>query len=217
MQTEARLAATRGPAASRAATPRALGAASTMGTADPSSASLAASPGAIRKMTEVWRALRSTGELYSNRAHAETARESALKRKARLDIDLYASFEATPLESCVAHPAEEIIDDALRTIPGGLAYDFLEEYCLNDENPVYGASVLRCLARLTKPGTAEWRAQIVRGALASANLEVRDNAMQAAESWGDPGMVDILQAHEEPEPYLREYLQDVVAELSPGS
>ena len=119
------------------------------------------------------------------------------------------------MESGVAHLADRIIEDALRVVPNELVYDFLGEYFRDAESFSDAANALHCLARLTKPGTTEWRAQIVREALASADLEVRDNAIQVAESWEDGGMVEVLQAHEEPEPYLREYLQAVIAGLSP--
>ena len=103
----------------------------------------------------------------------------------------------------------------LRAVPDNLVYDFLGEYCRNAEYSSYAADALHCLARLTKPATAEWRAQVVREALASADPGVRDSAIQAAESWEDSSLADILRAHEEPESYLREYLQDVLAGLSP--
>ena len=115
----------------------------------------------------------------------------------------------------MAHLADRIIEDALRVVPDELVHDFLGEYFRNAESRSDAANALHCLARLTKPATAEWRARIVREALASTDLEIRDNAIQVAESWEDGSLVEVLQAHEEPEPYLRKYLHAVIAGLSP--
>ena len=214
MQTETWLPTVHNHEASRTPHSSAYGTIATTATpVDPSSASRAASSGTILIAHEILSLLQHFAQIYLSKAYAETRLETVQQWKRTLDINLYTSFEETPLESCVYHPAEKIIEDALHTIPDGLAYSFLKDYCLDNEKPVYGASVLRCLSRITKPGTTEWRAQIIHGALASTNLELRDNAIQAAESWGDRYLASILQAHEEPEPYLREYLQHVIAEL----
>ena len=215
MQTETWLPAVHSHDANRAQHSSVHGTISTIAaTIDPASASRAASSGAILMAQEILNLLQHFAQIYLSKAYAETRLETVQQWKRALDISLYTSFEETPLESCAYHPAEKIIEDALHTIPDGLAYSFLKDYCLDDEKPVYGASVLRCLSRLTSPGTPEWRAQIICGALTSSNLELRDNAIQAAESWEDRRLASILRAHEEPEPYLREYLQHVIAELS---
>ena len=135
---------------------------------------------------------------------------------AKFERDLEASFRAAPVESGVAHLADRIVEDALRVVPGELVYDFLGEYFRNAESPSFAADALRCLTRLARPATAEWRARIVREALASADQEIRGCAIQAAESWEDSGLAEILRAHEEPKAYLREYLQDVLAGLPPS-
>ncbi len=41
---------------------------------------------------------------------------------------------------------------------------------------------------------------------------MRDAAVQAAESWGGD-LADILRTHHEPEPWLREYIRDVISDL----
>ena len=40
------------------------------------------------------------------------------------------------------------------------------------------------LGRQTDIGNAAWRAGLVRDALATADIEIRDAAVHAAESWG---------------------------------
>lgn len=45
------------------------------------------------------------------------------------------------------------------------------------------------------------------------NVEMRDAAVQARESWRERDLIDALRTHPEPEPWLREYIQDVIDEL----
>ena len=42
---------------------------------------------------------------------------------------------------------------------------------------------------------------------------MRDAAVQAAESWGDLGMREVLSSHTEAVPWLRAYIEDVVEDL----
>ena len=58
---------------------------------------------------------------------------------------LYASFEAEPLEDGIDHPAENIIDSAIRSTGSDRVFDWLFRSCFDAENPVFSASVLRCL------------------------------------------------------------------------
>ena len=55
---------------------------------------------------------------------------------------------------------------------------------------------------------------LVRDGLAKNSVEVRDAAIQAAESWGDSELIEVLKAHSETEPWLRQYLNDVIDDLS---
>lgn len=131
-----------------------------------------------------------------------------------LDIKLCATFDATPLEDGIGHPAESVIQEALlSTADRLLAAEILREFCLNPTRPVFGASILRCLGRLPEAGTSEWREQLVRDALKADNLEVRDAAIQAAESWGGNGMAAVLRKHDEPDAFLRHYQYKVADNL----
>ena len=127
-----------------------------------------------------------------------------------LSNELYRAFENEPFENGIAHPAEQIIERALmdsRTL------DWFVAYCTDEFEPGFAASVLRCLGRQTQAGNDSWRNDLVRAALASSDIEIRDAAVQAAESWGGEGIVDILKSHEEPETWIREYIEDVIEDL----
>lgn len=53
----------------------------------------------------------------------------------------------------------------------------------------------------------------MRAALANNDLEIRDAAVQAAESWTDIEVLEVLQGHSEKVPWLREYVDSVIEDL----
>ena len=135
------------------------------------------------------------------------------KKKALLRSSLHDSFEAEPLESGMDHPAEEIIFHAFRFGEGSSVFEWLREFCLDDTQPSFAASVIRCLGRQVDPGTEVWRACLVRDSLALDDIEIRDAAVQAAESWGDSGLVHLLESHFEPVSWLQDYILEVIDDL----
>ena len=133
--------------------------------------------------------------------------------KERLEFRLRTAFDADPLEDGISHPAEQIVREALQSGDDrSRIFAFLRALSVDAEHPGLSASVLRCLSRW-RFGTPAWRAGIVRSALAADDVEMRDAAVQAAESWGGPEMRDVLRSHVETTPWLRAYLQDVVEDL----
>ena len=131
----------------------------------------------------------------------------------RLMAKLQASFEIDAVEDGMGHPAEEIIDRALRNANGQQVLVWLRNFCTDATRPSFAASVLRCLARYDHAGTSSWRVGLVREGLAIDNVEIRDAAVQAAESWGDSDLLEVLISHREPEQWLRHYIVDVIGDL----
>ena len=131
----------------------------------------------------------------------------------RLDAMLSAAFDAKPLEDGVAHPAEHILERALCTDDQSTVLSIVAALCVDTALPGFSAATLRCLGRLTAPGSSAWRSAVVGGALAHPDVELRDAAVQAAESWGDPDLVDVLHAHREAVPWLGEYIREVTEDL----
>lgn len=131
----------------------------------------------------------------------------------RLDMMLSAAFEAEPVEDGVAHPAEQILERALHTGDQPTALGVVAALCGEPARPGFSAATLRCLGRLTPPGSSAWRSAVVRGALAHTDVELRDAAVQAVESWGDPSLVDVLRSHCEAEAWLAEYIREVTEDL----
>ena len=134
--------------------------------------------------------------------------------QSRLAAKLQSSFEDSPLEDGMEHPAEGTIAEALRSAKDQRVLGWLKALCMDASQPSFAASVLRCLGRQDGVGTASWRVELVRDGLAIDNVEVRDAAVQAAESWGDSDSLDILRAHADPEPWLQQYIVDVIEDLA---
>lgn len=134
------------------------------------------------------------------------------EREQRLASKLWAAFEADPLEDGMDHPAEKIIEKVLQSKDGGILV-CLKKLCLDVSEPSFAASVMRCLGRQNLPGTSSWRTELVRDGLATKDVEIRDAAVQAAESWGGREILDVLKSHNEPERWIRDYIRDVVEDL----
>ena len=133
--------------------------------------------------------------------------------RASLVNRFWAAFEAEPLEDGVSHPAEDTITEALSELGTPRALECFRDISLDMDNPAFAASVLRCLGRQADLGTEEWRIGLVRAALGADDVEVRDAAAQAAESWGDFGMIAVLEAHDEPVAWLKDYIDAVVDDM----
>ena len=135
------------------------------------------------------------------------------EEKIQLETKLDIAFEANPLEDGIVHQAEQIIDNALRlSVNQDHLLDFLADMTVNIKHPDFAASVLRCLSRL-QLGKSTWRTKILQSALTSEDVEIRDTAVEAAETWQDIELRGVLQRHNESAPWLRNYIGDVIADL----
>ena len=132
----------------------------------------------------------------------------------RFATKLWASFEDNPFEDGMDHPAEGIIAETLRSAKGQRVLEWLGTFSTDASQPSFAASVLRCLGRHGSVGTVPWRVGLVRDGLTMDSVEIRDAAVQAAESWGDTDLLDVLGLHSEPEPWLRQYIVDVIDDLA---
>ncbi len=126
---------------------------------------------------------------------------------------LCAVFKAQPVEDGVAHPAEQILERALRIGEQAAVLDVIGALCVDTTRPGFSAATLRCLGRLTNPGSSAWRAALVGGALAHSDVGVRDAAVQAVESWDGTDLIDLLEAHREGEAWLASYIGEVTQDL----
>lgn len=136
------------------------------------------------------------------------------REQEKLAAKLQAAFEAEPLEDGMSHPAETVIRRALQSGEGGDVLEWLRRFSLDTARPGFAASVLRCLGRQERPGTGSWRVALVRDGLAAEDVGIRDAAIQAAELWGDRDMRRVLEEHFEPVLWLRNYVRDVMEDLT---
>ncbi|MDE0554263.1 MAG: hypothetical protein OXI24_08625 [Candidatus Poribacteria bacterium] len=145
----------------------------------------------------------------------ETAEQELIdeREQMRLANKLHAAFETEPLEDGMHHKAEDIIEQALQSDGDERILKWLREFSSDDTQPVFAASVLRCLGRLEYPRISLWRSELVRDALALDDVEIRDAAVQATELWGDRHILPVLKSHSEPESWLRDYISDVIDDL----
>ena len=136
------------------------------------------------------------------------------ERKQALLNELRADLSNAPVEAGMDHEAERTLERALRSDRDGEALEWIAEFCCDAERPSVSAAILVCLANVARPGTNEWRANLVERALSMESVEIRDAAVQAAETWGGQRMVRILEQHSESVPWLREYVDGVIGDLA---
>ena len=130
---------------------------------------------------------------------------------------LWQSFEATAVEDGMQHPAEQIIAEALRSANNQRVLAWLQDFCTDAARPSFAASVLRCVRHHAGIGTVAWRVDLVHAGLALPSVEVRDAAVQAAETWGTAEFRDVLRTHVETvetQGWLRQYILDVIDDLA---
>lgn len=129
----------------------------------------------------------------------------------RVARDLHQALQQEPIHDGFNHPAERILMQAFAAQPEQAAAWVFN--CL-DKRPESSTSadILRLLCRFT-PYTSAWRGQIVRVALRSTSVEVRDAAMQAVESWAEPELVGVLRSHTETEKWLADYAAQIICDL----
>lgn len=128
-----------------------------------------------------------------------------------------------PVEDGFDHPLTEVLvrellrdgEEAMSRIRGWIF----------DESLFKGVVTLKCLGRFSQPMTTarrwrvkneryvEWCLEIVKDALKHDDIEMRDAAVQAAETWEGEDLIAVLQAHDEPVDYLSKYIEQVIIDL----
>ena len=135
--------------------------------------------------------------------------------KSHLAREITGDFRNTLYEGGMEHPAERTLERWLTPDREADTLPALEEICLDEQRPALAADTLKCLAVLERrPGDTRWRAELVRRALASDDIEIRDAAIQASEHWTwEPEIMIVLMKHKDPDKWLQDYLDAVVSDL----
>ena len=145
--------------------------------------------------------------------HEQASYEDADSVFRQVDERIRAALETDPVEDGYTHPAEVFLEGIVRD-KGGAAGDWLIGVISGQRwNRSLAAGLLRLLSR-QKPLTAAWRLHVIRLALSSPDIELRDAGIQAAESWEDRGAVELLQKHKEPCTWLADYIKRVIRDLA---
>ena len=136
------------------------------------------------------------------------------RERGRLANKLHALFEAEVLQDGEHHPAEDLIQEALRTSQEWVVLRWFKAWAVDASQPSFAASLLRCLGRQERIGTDWWCTELIREALSVDDVEIRDAAVQAVESWEDQELIQVLMGHDEPEHWLKDYIQGVIYDLT---
>jgi hypothetical protein len=118
--------------------------------------------------------------------------------------------EAEPVEDGMTHPAESVMREFVKHHGASGFYDATFGAGLRD---AYIADLLRLLGRV-KVGNVTPYLPVLRTALASSSLEVRDAAVQVIESWERPEGATLLKEHLEHSPWLADHIARVVRDLA---
>lgn len=146
-----------------------------------------------------------------NRVSHRKSNNRAMERFART---LKQMIRVEPVIDGYDHPAEGFLQEIFNREPDVARQWFLSALRRNLP-PSLVADSMRLLGRIISV-RKDWRAGIAAEGLRSASAEVRDAAMQAIESWGDPVLVSVLKDHRQREPrkWLREYADQIIQDLT---
>ena len=154
----------------------------------------------LAKLTAAW-----------SQQHLIAAETDRMERHRKsLLAELEADFAAEPFEDGMDHEAEQILVRAFMSIEAKHLLTWLTDFSTDLSRPNLASSILRCLGRLNNPGTQGWRTQLISDALAKGTPEIRDAAVQAVEQWDESGLASVLKSHNEPLPWLQDYIRDVL-------
>jgi hypothetical protein len=120
------------------------------------------------------------------------------------------------IEDGYFHPAEELIEDSLKSSKFDPNHWVYTLYFTNvDTDPTLAAAVLRLLGRMPTRQVVEWGLVIALNGLSHRDVEVREAAVRALERWGGRKAFEALKAHMdvEPRPWLASYIKQVIRDL----
>jgi len=127
------------------------------------------------------------------------------------------TLEEEPIEDGVHHPAEALMERALRQGEWSAADAIQSLYNGNtDRRPILAAGLLRCLGRLRVALVEPWGPWLATGALQHHNVVIRTAGVRALEMWGGDDAVRSLRERYPKEivQWLARYMQKVVEDLT---
>jgi hypothetical protein len=154
-----------------------------------------------------------TEGLVTQERPARRAPAAADKALFQFEQRIQLALEFEPVEDGHTHTMEDYLKKIIYE-RGQEIGSWLIDVISGRWNQCLAAELLRLVSR-QKPFTENWRLDVIRTALSSPNVELRDAAVQAAELWEEPQAVEVLQQHEERCAWLADYIKRVVQDLAP--
>lgn len=144
--------------------------------------------------------------------HSPEAAERALEQQfqARLEAALLSDLRERPLEDGWTHPADETLakhfEERGSFAPTDLVWVFerLEAH--------HRRALVQCLGRLRAAASSPRILELARRCLEDEDIESRDIAVGALESWGTEGAIALLRAHVEERAWLADSIAQIVRE-----
>ncbi len=154
--------------------------------------------------------------------NAATTMKSELERlelaftQKELEKILFSLFENEPIEDGYSHPAEQIVEEVCKKYKAMAGALLQGIYLKNVKRTAFIASLLRCIGRQRSEKVAPWGGVMAIAGLSHSEVEVRDAAIRALESWGGHESLWVLKVYAEIETvsWLKEYIEQVVRDLS---
>ncbi len=149
-------------------------------------------------------------------AQNEVLIKQPLDQQEQFSMTILRLLEAEPIDDGYSHPAEEVMENTLKSdktlAPAWIQAIYLENF----KRPSIAAGILRCVGRLKNDLVEPWGRNIARRGLSHSGIEVREAAIRALETWGGRESVETLKAYVDDEPvlWLKNYLAQVITDLS---
>ena len=137
-------------------------------------------------------------------------------RQEQFNMTILRLLEVEPIDDGYSHPAEEVIEKALKK-HNTLAPIWVQAiYFENFKRPAMAAGILRCVGRLKNTLVEPWGRSMARRGLSHHDVEVREAAIRALEMWGGQESAEALKNHVDSEPvvWLKNYLNQVIKDLT---
>jgi len=139
-----------------------------------------------------------------------------LDPQAQFSMAILRLLEVEPIDDGYSHPAEEVMENALKK-DKTLTSAWIEGiYLENFKRPAMATGILRCVGRLKNSLVESSGRNMARRGLSHPDVEVREAAIRALETWGGQESVETLKAFIDNEPvfWLKNYLTQVITDLS---
>ncbi|GEM_PF-4795373 len=134
------------------------------------------------------------------------------KFRDELTRDLRHVLEEEAIEAGMIHRGEMILERAIQ-LDASHALRAIEQIVSDEEMPELARNVLWLLANVSIPDS-DWKLKLIKNALESKSNGLREAAIRAVENWEGEMFVQQLKSHRDSVPWIREYCEDVIQDLS---